>query len=249
MKHAPEEIEKILDQVSAWGFAMTPSRASLLAAFASILESYEEANVIGTRRLDEIVADHVLDSLSCLLFGPSRNAKTLVDVGSGGGLPGVPIGIAADGLRVSLVEATAKKARFLEHATRQLGASNFQIVNRRAEEVGRAGGHRGRYDIATARALASLDVLAEYCLPLVETGGYVIAMKGNVEKDELRRGKHAASLLGGEISEVFAVSRLPEYERKQRHLVVFTKMSETPDEYPRRIGLPAKNPLGEIGNR
>lgn len=227
---------------------MSQSRVDLLVEFASILNSYTESNVIGAKTMGEIVDDHVLDSISCLLFEPLRESELLVDVGSGGGLPGVPLGIVIDGLRVSLVEATAKKARFLEGAVRELGYPGFQVLNRRIEEVGVSEEFRGRYDVATARAVASLDVLAEYCLPLVKVGGHVVAMKGQVEAGELRSGKCAAKILGAEIVAVITVSRLPEYEEKRRCLVVFEKTRETPGKYPRRIGLPAKKPLGEIEN-
>ncbi len=217
--------------------------------YCLLLDSYEESNVIGARNLSEIVEDHVLDSLSCVLFEPLRNAKELVDVGSGGGLPGLPLGIAVEGLRVSLIEATEKKVKFLESAVSQLRMSSVQTVNERAEDIGKSEAFRGRYDIATSRALASLDVLAEYCMPLVRVGGNVIAMKGRVEKEEFDRGKVAANFLGGEITEVIPVPRLLEYQQKQRHLVVFEKTAQTPAKYPRRVGLPAKKPLGEAGNR
>ncbi len=248
MKRASGEAEKILAQSSAWGFDLFPSQAASLVDFASILATYDEANVIGAKTVGEIVNDHVLDSLSCLLFEPLRDAKLLADVGSGGGLPGVPLGIAINGLRVSLVEATTKKARFLESAVRQLGHTGFHVLNQRVEEVGGSEEFRGLYDVATARALSSLDVLAEYCLPLVKVGGHVVAMKGRVEKDELRRGEYAAKLLGAEIADMVPVSRLPEYEEKQRCLVVFEKTRGTPEKYPRRVGLPSKKPLGRTGN-
>lgn len=227
---------------------MPLSRASLMADFSLLLDSYEDSNVIGAKTLDGIVDDHILDSLSCVLFEPLVSAGNLVDVGSGGGLPGLPLGIAVEGLRVCLVEATAKKVAFLGSAATQLGVPNFRILNQRAEELGRSEEFRGSYEVATARALAPLDVLAEYCLPLVKVGGHAIAMKGRVGKDELRRGEYAASVVGGEVSEIIKVSRLPEYEQKQRHLVVFKKTEETPEKYPRRVGLPAKKPLGEMRN-
>lgn len=248
VKHSSKEIEKILAQSAAWGFEVPHHRAQSLVRFASILEAYEEANVIGAKAMSVIVEDHILDALSCLLFEPLRQSETLVDVGSGGGLPGVPIGITLEALRVSLVEATAKKVRFLEVSTRQLGLKNVRVLNQRVEEVGRSEEFRGHFDAATARAVASLDVLAEYCLPLVKVGGYVVAMKGRAEKEEIRKGEYAARIMGGEISDVIPVSRLPEHEQKQRNLIVFTKTAETPGKYPRRIGTPAKKPLGEIGN-
>jgi 16S rRNA (guanine527-N7)-methyltransferase len=248
VKHAPEEAEKILAQSSAWGFDPPLDRASVLVEFASTLNDYEEANVIGAKTLPEVIDEHILDSLSCLIFEPTRNASMLVDVGSGGGLPGLPVGIVLEKLQVSLVEATAKKAKFLEHAIRRLGVSNFRVLNQRAEELGSSGELRGKFDVATARALASLDVLAEYCMPLVKVGGHVVAMKGSLEEKELDRGEYAAKILGGRVSAVIEVQRLPVYEQKQRHLVIFTKTSETPGKYPRRVGLPAKKPLGKIGN-
>lgn len=248
VKRISEEAEKILAQCSAWGFELSSSRAASLVEFASILDTYDEANVIGAKTMGEILDDHVLDSLSCLLLDPLRDAKFLADVGSGGGLPGLPLGIAIDQLRVTLIEATAKKARFLEGAARQIGHTDFHIINRRVEEVGEAQGFRGHYDVATARALSSLDVLAEYCLPLVKVGGHVVAMKGHVEVEELRRGECAAKLLGAEIVDVMPVSRLPEYEHKRRCLVVFEKTRGTLDKYPRRVGLPTKKPLGEVEN-
>lgn len=243
------EVENIIAQSAAWGFELPQGRASLLADYCRHLDSYRESNIIGAKTIGEIVEDHVLDSLSCLLFEPLKDAKDLADVGSGGGLPGLPLGIAVAGMRVSLIEATAKKVKFLNEAVGRLGASNIQTVNARAEDAGKSKAFRGRYDVATARAVASLDVLAEYCLPFVRVGGYAIAMKGRIEKEELDRGKVASRLLGAEIVEVIPVPRLPEYEQKTRHLVVFEKVAQTPAKYPRRVGLPAKNPLGETGNR
>ncbi len=249
VKHDFREIEKIIAQTAGWGFGLTSERASLLMEYGLFLGSYEGSNVVGTRLIEEIVEDHVLDSMSCMLFEPTRKANELVDIGSGGGLPGLPLAITRGDLKVSLVESTAKKAKFLNEAVDHLSVTNAQIVNARAEDVGKSRKHRGLYDVATARALASLDVLAEYCLPLVRLGGYVIAMKAPVEKDELDRGRTAAELLGGEVVDVIPVERLPDYEQKQRNLVVFEKTSKTPDKYPRRVGLPVKKPLSETGNR
>lgn len=243
------EIEKIVSQAAAWGFDMTPKCASRLVEYAVCLASYKESNVIGTRHLEDIVEEHILDSMSCMLFGGLKEARELVDVGSGGGLPGLPLAIAMEGLNVSLVESTSKKTKFLDEVVEYLEVSNVRIVNARAEDAGGSKEFRGRFDIAMARALASLDVIAEYSLPLVRLGGHVIAMKARVEKNELDDGRTAAKHLGGKIVDVIPVERLPIYEPKQRSLIVFKKVARTPDKYPRRTGLPAKKPLGEIGKR
>lgn len=249
VKRHDEEIEKIVSQAAAWGLEVPPERASRLVDYAEYLASYTESNVIGTRRVEDIIEEHILDSTSCVLFEPSKDATELVDVGSGGGLPGLPLAIGMEGLSVTLVESTAKKTKFLDDVVEHLGVSNCQVVNARAEDLGHSEEFRSRYDIATARALASLDVIAEYCVPLVRIGGHVIAMKAGVGKNELDNGRISARLLGGEIVDVIPVERLPEYEPKQRSLIVFEKVARTSKKYPRQVGLPAKKPLGGIGKQ
>lgn len=215
----------------------------LLVVYASWLESYREANVVGVRDLQRLLLEHVLDSLSCSLYEPIQRARNLVDVGSGGGLPGVPLKILRPNVGLTLIEATGKKARFLEQVVEELSLSGTEIVNERVEVVGRETGHREKYDVATARALAPLPTLAEYCLPLVKKGGCLVAMKALPDDKEFEEGRRAAELLGAEISGMIEVEFLQELPAKQRYLVVMTKTSETPYEYPRRTGVPKKSPL------
>ncbi|MDP8950428.1 MAG: 16S rRNA (guanine(527)-N(7))-methyltransferase RsmG [Actinomycetota bacterium] len=214
--------------------------------FARFLRGYEEANVIGTRELRGIILDHVLDSLSCFLFEPLGVARRLADVGSGGGLPGVPIKIVEPELRITLVESTAKKARFLHRAVENLSLEGVEVTNARVEEVARTDAHRGAYDIATARAVARLSVVAEYCIPLLRVGGYAISMKGRLEDEEILEGERAAEQLGARVSRLIQVPRLPEIEKKERCLVILEKVGETPEGYPRNVGVPAKKPLGVV---
>ncbi len=231
-------------QLAAWGLALGPERIDLLLRYARMLADYEEANIVGVRDLNVLLLEHVLDSLGCLLVEDRREARRVADVGSGGGLPGVPIKIARPELDVALIEATGKKAYFLRRAVRELSLSGCVVINARAEEVARAEQHRARYDVVTARALAPLPVLAEYCVPLVREGGHVVAMKGWLAEDEMRPGRRAAKLLGAEVSQVVRVPLLPEIAPKERSLVVLEKVTRTPDEYPRRPGMAKKRPLG-----
>ena len=163
-------------QAAAWGLSLGPDSLECLERLARQLCDYDEANVIGTRELRAVIVDHVLDSLSCFLFEPLGAAGSLVDVGSGGGLPGLPIQIAEPGLRTTLVEATGKKAVFLRRVVESLSLGGVEVENARVEELARREAHRGAYDVATARAVARLSVVAEYCVPLVRVGGYVISM-------------------------------------------------------------------------
>lgn len=212
--------------------------------FACLLASYEKANVIGTRDLDQILLSHVLDSLSCFLYEPLFRTGRLADVGSGGGLPGIPIKIMAPDLATTLVESTGKKARFLQHVVDRLSLRDTGVANIRAEDLARTKAHRGTYDIATSRAVARLSVVAEYCVPLLKVGGCAISMKGRLESDELSEGQRAAEALGARVEEVIQVPMLQEVGEKERNLVIIEKLVGTPAQYPRRPGAAAKKPLG-----
>jgi 16S rRNA (guanine527-N7)-methyltransferase len=241
-----DALELLERQTSEWGLSLGPQRLALLEAFARMLSDYVEANVIGTRDLRGILLDHVLDSLSCFLFEPLGDVRRLVDVGSGGGLPGIPIKIAGPELEATLVESTAKKARFLRRVVETLSLEGVTVTNARVEEIARSEAYRGAYDIATARAVARLSVVAEYCVPLLEVGGYVISMKGRPDGGEISEGERAAEKLGARVAKLIRVSRLPELEEKERCLVILEKVEETPREYPRNVGVPAKKPLGVV---
>jgi 16S rRNA (guanine527-N7)-methyltransferase len=239
-------LESLGVQAAAWGRALDRERLALLEEYARLLSSYEEANVIGTRDLRGVILDHVLDSLSCFLFKPLGAARGLVDVGSGGGLPGIPIKIVEPRLRAVLVEATGKKARFLRHVVENLSLEDVQVTNARVEEVARTGVHRGAYDVATVRAVARLAVVAEYCVPLLRVGGHVVSMKGRLEEDEIGEGERAAAELGARVFDLIRVPRLQGLEKKERTLVILEKVEETPEKYPRNVGVPAKKPLGVV---
>jgi len=215
-----------------------------LQEYARLLARYDCANVIGTRDLDRIMMDHVLDSLSCFLHEPLCRAGRLADVGSGGGLPGIPIKIMRPDLATTLVESTGKKARFLQHAVDVLSLRGVEVANTRVEDLGRTRAHRGAYDVVTCRAVARLSVVAEYCVPLLEPGGCAIAMKGRFEPKELAEGNRAVGTLGARVAEITKVSMLPEVGEKERNLVILEKIRATPDRYPRRSGIVAKRPLG-----
>ncbi len=188
----------------------------------------------------DIVIKHFLDSLSVMRAIPAR-AKRVIDVGAGAGLPGFPIKIARPDLTVVMVEATRKKCEFLEAMIKELKVYNVFVVNARAEEVGRDPDHREYYDVAIARAVADLPVLTEYLLPLVKVGGVAIAQKSKNVAEEVERADSAILLLGGLDAEVIPVSvpGLPD----ERNLIVIEKLAETPEEYPRRVGVPSKNPI------
>src|SRR5256885_194936 len=162
----------------------------------------------------------------------------LVDVGSGGGLPGIPLKIARPDLEVVLVEADGQKAAFLVRACAELDLSGIEVVNRRAEEAGRDPRHRETFDVAVARALAPMPVLAELCLPFVRVGGRLLAQK--TEREDVARAARAIELLGGRTPRIVEA---PSAARITGTVVVVEKLVHTPDAYPRRSGVPARKPL------
>ena len=236
--------EQLRLQVEAWNLELDELQLPLLDRYAQLLAGYELANVIGTTDRDQIVIEHLLDSLSCLLFDGFDKGNSLIDVGAGGGLPGVPLGIARPGLSVTLLEATEKKVKFLRHVREELDLQNLWLLNARAEEVGRGSEYREVFEIATARALAALPVVAEYCAPFIKVGGTILAMKGRLAEEELAQGVAAGAELGLKLRGVLEVKYCAELTQKERRLVVFEKVAATPKKFPRRIGLARKRPLG-----
>jgi 16S rRNA (guanine527-N7)-methyltransferase len=185
---------------------------------------------------------HFLDSLSCLLaIGDAVQGQSLIDIGSGAGFPGLPLKIVRPSLRVTLVEATRKKAEFLRHIVDRLELSDVTVIGARAEHIGRDPSHREKYDWVTARAVAAMPTLVEYLLPLCRLGGYCLAQKGEDAVAETSSAEPAVLLLGGRLNRLVPVE-LPGLA-ETRHLVIIDKVARIPDRYPRQPGRPTKRPL------
>jgi 16S rRNA (guanine527-N7)-methyltransferase len=180
--------------------------------------------------------DLVMDSL--VLLDHLGTAGRLVDVGSGAGLPGLALKIERPTLGVTLIEADQQKAAFLVQACATLGLNDVDVVARRAEEAGHDARYREVFDVAVARALAPMPVLAELCLALVRPGGRLLAQK--TETDDVTTAHHAIEVMGGQLREVISA---PSAARRKGTVVVVDKVRRTPDTYPRRPGVPSRRPL------
>jgi 16S rRNA (guanine527-N7)-methyltransferase len=225
---------------AAWGLPLSSTQIDQFTAYAAELRRWNErVNLTAIADDTGIVTRHFLDSLRCARSWGAEPQR-LVDIGAGAGFPGLPLKILRPALELTLVESIAKKAAFLRHMVDTLGLTNVQIMIARAEVAGRDPAQRERYDVAVARAVAELRVLAEYCLPLCRIGGRFLAPKGAQIEEELRSAQPAIGQLGGRLMAVEPVE-LPELE--PRTLVVIEKITATPPQYPRAPGVPAKRPL------
>jgi len=209
----------------------------------------EKFNLTAITTPEGVQTKHFLDSLAALPIVaeeigesiPPERRLHLVDVGTGAGFPGVPLKIAAPRLKLTLMDGTGKKIRFLENLVSTLGLQNVRVVQGRAEELGRTPAHRGQYDLVTARAVAPLTTLAEYLLPLVRRDGYAVVYKGASAPEEFSDAAVAIETLGGETAR-FAPVQVP-FLDDSRYIVLIKKVRRTPDPYPRGQGLARKQPL------
>lgn len=220
-----------------------PGLALFRRYHALLAEWNARVNLTSVTGWDAVLTTHFLDSLAVAQAIPETVLRggAVLDVGSGAGFPGVPLKLAFPRVSLSLVEATGKKAAFLTHLARELGLRDVQVLNARAEDLAHDPRHREQYDVALSRALAPLPTLVELTLPFVKPGGRLIAQKKGDYLAELDAAAYAVQQLGGRLEQIQPVD-LPALGGA-RVLVVVSKVSPTPDRYPRRSGMPAHRPL------
>jgi 16S rRNA (guanine527-N7)-methyltransferase len=224
-----------LDETALGRFARYRDRIVQAAAEFS-LTAVRDPALIETRHFLEAIAFGALLAQRGLF----KEGARVIDIGSGAGLPGLPLKIAWPGLQMTLLEATGKKCRFLEQMVVELELDGVEVVEARSEDAGRDPAHRGAYDLVVARAVAPLPVLLEYALPLLKVGGRLAANKGSAAAREIEASDAALRELGGVLEEA-----LPFYppEVIGQTVILVRKTSETPERYPRRAGIPSKRPL------
>ena len=230
--------QRLEEKCSTWNIALTGTQLDQLDAFAQILVDYnQKVNLTAITDPEGIEDKHFLDSL--LFASQPEVAGRMVDVGAGAGFPGIVTKIFKPELELTLMEPTGKRVEFLKYACAQLGLTGVEFAKERAEEAARKV-WREQFDIASARAVAALPVLSEYCLPLVKVGGRFIAMKGPEADAEAKAAANALKKLGGRYEETRQFT-LP--DGSARGLVFCKKISQTPTVYPRNGGKIAKKPL------
>ncbi|MEO8355151.1 MAG: 16S rRNA (guanine(527)-N(7))-methyltransferase RsmG [Chloroflexota bacterium] len=214
---------------------------SLITYEKELLEWNQKFNLTAIRDVESIRTKHFLDSFSCVLAWKAAPPTRLIDVGTGAGFPGVPLKILYPNLKLTLVESVGKKAMFCQHIVRVLGLEHVDVVQARAEDLGQNANHREKYDWAVARAVANLNVLSEYLIPLVKVGGTMLAQKGESGPAEAQSAEQTMKLLGGKLKQLIPVN-LPGVA-DDRYLILVDKVAATPPKYPRKPGIAAKQPL------
>ena len=229
----------MLTMLNATGYFENEENLKKFELFRQILTEYnKKCNLTSILEKRDMYIKHFLDSVIPAELFPLNSS--VAEIGSGGGFPSIPLKIVRPDLSFTLMESTGKKCTYLEETVKELGLDRVKVLNIRAEEGGRKPNLREKFDIAEARAVASLNTLCEYCMPFVKVGGLFIAYKGDVEK-ELEESKNAIEILGGAIEKVHSYF-LPE-DSGSRTVVVIKKIKKTPEKYPRGRGLERKKPL------
>jgi 16S rRNA (guanine527-N7)-methyltransferase len=224
------------------GRAITETELQAFRVYEDELcEWNKKINLTAIRDRDEIQVKHFLDSLTCMTSLGGIDDLRLIDVGTGGGFPGLPIKICCPNLKLTLVDSVGKKLDFCRHLISKLNLQKVEMVQSRAEDLGQNLDYREKYDRAVSRAVASLPVLLEYLLPLLIVGGKAVIQKGENGPIELEDSTKALIVLGGKLEAIQSV-RLPGVE-DARYLITIQKISKTPPQYPRRVGIPSRKPL------
>ena len=235
--------ETFIAQCAAHGLVLNDQQiAQFERYFQLLVEWNEKMNLTAITQREEVYLKHFYDCLMVLWNMPLEDyALQLCDVGAGAGFPSIPLKIAHPELQVTIVDSLQKRLTFIEHLAEELGLEGVSCVHGRAEDVGQNPAYRGQFDIVTARAVASLNVLAEYCLPLVKIGGQFLALKAQKSDQELEEARAAIRILGAKLIKV-TEDQLP-VEAADRRYILIQKTKETPNKYPRKAGKPAKNPI------
>jgi 16S rRNA (guanine527-N7)-methyltransferase len=221
---------------------LSDEQATAFERFARELADWNQRmNLTSITDPDEVRVKHFLDSLSLAKFISFDDGDRVIDVGTGAGLPGLALAILFPQIHVTLNEATAKKLRFCQYVIKTLGLKNVDTLHARAEQAGQMPDHRAQYDVAVARAVARLPALLEYLLPLVKIDGLCVAMKGESAYLEADDSATALDVLGGMLEDIVPVD-LPGIE-DPHNLVVVSKTRATPAAYPRRAGIPTRQPI------
>jgi 16S rRNA (guanine527-N7)-methyltransferase len=238
-----DAIEKQFNELlQKQGISLNEGQFKQFALYYEQLVSWnEKMNLTGITEREQVYTKHFYDSVSLSFYVPMKEIVTLVDIGSGAGFPSIPLKIVYPHLKITIIDSLNKRIQFLENIVNELILSDVTCLHGRAEDLARIDKYRDQFDIATARAVAKLNALNELCLPFVKKSGHFIAMKGSDPTEELQEAKFSFKELKSELVKIHSFE-LP-IEQSKRHIIIIRKYSVTPNKYPRKAGIPLKDPL------
>ena len=224
------------------GLEFTEMQYEQFMKYMRLLQEWnEKINLTAITEDEDVVKKHFIDCIKAFKSDKIKNAKTIIDVGTGAGFPGLPIAIMNPNVEVTLLDSLNKRINFLNLVVRELGLKNVKTIHSRAEDGARKPELREKFDIATSRAVANMAVLSEFCMPYVKKGGYFVALKGPSIDEELENGSNAIKILGGELKDIIEIS-IEETDLKH-NIVEVKKIKTCPKTYPRKAGTVNKKPL------
>lgn len=230
------------DRLEALDIVLDQEQINQFDEYYEILVEWNKVmNLTGITEYQEVVEKHFLDSLSIVKVMDMDQAERVIDIGTGAGFPGIPLKIAFPKLDIVLLDSLNKRIRFLDHVIEELGLEGIRTIHGRAEDFARDGKYRERFDLCVSRAVANLSSLSEYCLPYVKVGGRFVSYKSGDIEEEVNDASKAIALLGGK-KERIEKFQLPDTDI-QRSFVVIGKTKNTQKRYPRKVGMPTKEPL------
>lgn len=224
------------------GLDLTEKQYNQFVEYMRLLQEWnEKINLTAITEDEEVIKKHFIDCIKAFKSNAVKNAKTIIDVGTGAGFPGLPIAIMNPNVRVTLLDSLNKRINFLNAVIAKLDLKNVVTIHSRAEDGARKPELRENFDVATSRAVANMAVLSEFCLPYVKLNGYFVALKGPAIEDEIKEGKKAINTLGGELENIIEVN-IEESDLKH-NIVEIRKISKCPKAYPRKAGTINKKPI------
>ncbi len=239
---AEYNLEHFLHNCEDMGITLTEEQQKQFIQYYEILVEWNSfMNLTGITEFDEVLQKHFEDSLAIVKGYSMDQVKRVIDIGTGAGFPGVPLKIAFPHLEIVLLDSLGKRVKFLNHVIEQLGLHNINAIHGRAEDFAKDAKYRESFDLAVSRAVANLSSLSEYALPYTKVGGYFIPYKSGKIDEELDTAKNAIKILGGELKGVEKFNLMG--SDIERSLVMIKKVKPTAKKYPRKAGLPAKEPL------
>lgn len=236
------DLSKLKAGIDVLGITLNDQQISQFVQYYELLVEWNGfMNLTAITEFDEVCTKHFIDSISLCKVIDCHKEYSVIDVGTGAGFPGVPLKIVFPSLKITLLDSLGKRVKFLNEVIEKLGLENIKAIHGRAEDFAKPDLLREKFDICVSRAVANLSTLSEYCLPYVKVDGFFVSYKSEKITEEMKAADHAIAILGGEIYEQKEFT-LP-FTNIYRNLFVIKKVMNTPKKYPRKAGLPSKQPL------